>query len=191
MSLIEVVAVAFGVVSVWLSVREKVWSWPTAIVNVSLYVAIFYQARLYADMGLQVFYIAISFYGWYNWLYGGEGRTELHVTRISRRAAVALSVAGVAFALLLGAFLDRATDASVPYADAALTSASLAAQWLMTRKVLENWAIWIAADVAYVWLFIHKELYLTAGLYAVFLGLAVSGWVQWKRSLLAHAPAAS
>jgi nicotinamide mononucleotide transporter len=179
---VEWTAVVFGIVSVYLSVREKVWSWPTAIVNVSLYVYIFFHAKLYADMGLQVFYILISFYGWWNWLYGGENRTELHVTRLPRRMAVILPFVGVAGAAALGTLLHRTTDAALPYVDSTLTVASLIAQYLMTRKVLENWAIWVVADVAYVAMYINKELYPTAFLYSVFLVLAAMGWVQWKRS---------
>src|ERR1044071_938088 len=92
---VEWTAVVFGIVSVYLSVRENVWSWPTAIVNVSLYVYIFLHARLYADMGLQVFYICISFYGGWSWLYGGENRTELHVTGLRRELAILLAAGGV------------------------------------------------------------------------------------------------
>lgn len=179
---VEWTAVVFGIVSVYLSVREKVWSWPTAIVNVSLYVYIFFHAKLYADMGLQVFYILISFYGWWNWLYGGENRTELHVTRLPRRMAVILPIVGIVAAAALGTLLHRNTDADLPYVDSTLTVASLIAQYLMTRKVLENWAIWVVADVAYVAMYINKELYPTAFLYSVFLVLAAMGWVQWKRS---------
>ena len=179
---VEWTAVAFGIVSVYLSVRENVWSWPTAIVNVSLYVYIFLHARLYADMGLQVFYIFISFYGWWNWLYGGENRTELHVSRLPRRLALALPVAWIAGAGMMGTALARWTDAALPYADSSLTVASLIAQWLMTRKVVENWAIWVAADVGYVAMYIYKELYPTALLYAVFLVLSAMGFVRWMRT---------
>ena len=179
---VEWTAVAFGIVSVYLSVRENVWSWPTGIINVSLYVFIFLNAKLYADMGLQVFYIVISFYGWWNWLYGGANHSELHVTRLSRRMMLTLPLAGIVGAAALGFFLHRTTDAALPYVDATLTVASLIAQYLMTKKVLENWAIWIAADVAYVGMYIYKDLYPTAFLYSVFLVLATLGWFQWKRS---------
>ena len=180
---VEWIAVAFGIVSVYLSVREHVVSWPTGIVNVSLYVYIFLHAKLYADMGLQVVYVGINTYGWWNWLYGGENRTELHVTRISPRQAVGMAIAGAAGALALGTILKHTTDAALPYVDSTLTCASLVAQYLMTRKVLENWAIWVTADVAYVAMYIYKDLYPTAFLYAVFLVLATMGWFQWKRSL--------
>jgi len=184
----EVLAVIFGIVSVYLSTREHIWSWPTALVNVALYFVVFYEAKLYADMGLQVVYFALSLYGWYEWLYGGENRTELHVSRTSRPLGVRLILIGVVSAVVLGTLLARFTDAALPYVDSATTSTSLVAQWMMTRKILENWAVWIAVDVVYVGMFIFKHLYLTAGLYAVFLVLAVMGYVQWKRSLQGHGP---
>jgi nicotinamide mononucleotide transporter len=144
---IEWVAVLFGIVSVYLSVRENIWSWPTAIVSVSLYVYVFSQARLYADTGLQVFFAAISFYGWWNWLYGGANHSELHVTRISRKLAVGLVLAQIAGAGALGTYLHLETDAAFPWADATLTIASVIAQYLMTKKVLENWMLWVIIDV--------------------------------------------
>jgi nicotinamide mononucleotide transporter len=183
----EILAVAFGIISVYLSTRENIWSWPTALVNVGLYFIVFYEAKLYADMGLQVVYFALSLYGWYEWLYGGENRTELHVSRTSSSLGVRLAVIGVACAALLGTALARFTDAALPYLDSATTSTSLVAQWMMTRKILENWAVWAVVDVVYVGMFIFKKLYLTAGLYTVFFVLAVMGYVQWKRSLVARA----
>ena len=184
---LEIIAAIVGVVSVYLSVRQNIWSWPTAIVNVSLYVIVFYEAKLYADMGLQVVYIALSFYGWYQWLYGGANRTELPVTRIDGRTSVILAAAGVTTTALLGTVLHGHTNAALPFLDSATTATSLVAQWMMTRKLLENWMVWIAVDVVYVGMFIYKSLYVTAVLYAIFLGLAVAGHRQWTRSLLAPA----
>ena len=179
---LEILAVVFGIVSVYLSTREHIWSWPTAIVNVSLYFVVFYEAKLYADMGLQVVYLALSVYGWYEWLYGGENRTELHVSRVGRSLAVRLALIGIVTAAVLGTMLARFTDAALPYLDSATTSTSLIAQWMMTRKIVESWAVWVAVDVVYVGMFFYKQLYLTAGLYTVFLVLAVLGYRQWKQS---------
>jgi nicotinamide mononucleotide transporter len=179
----EILAVIFGILSVYLSTRENIWSWPTAIVNVALYFVVFYEAKLYADMGLQVVYFVLSLYGWYEWLYGGENRTELHVSRVTRSLGVRLALIGLLTAAMLGTALARFTDAALPYLDSATTSTSLVAQWMMTRKVLENWAVWVAVDIVYIGMFAYKRLYLTAGLYTVFLVLAVMGYRQWKRSL--------
>lgn len=180
---LEGTAVAFGLVSVYLSTRENIWSWPTAIVNVALYSVLFFREKLYADMGLQVIYLLLSFYGWYEWLYGGENRGELHVSRITPRLAAILAVAGAAGAVGLGTILHRNTDASLPYLDATLSVFSLIAQWMMTRKLLENWVLWTVLNVVYVWMFLFlKHLNFTAFQYAVFLVLAVVGFRDWRRS---------
>lgn len=193
MNKLELVAALIGAISVWLSVRQNIWSWPTAIVNVVLYSIVFYEAKLYADMGLQVIYAVLSVYGWYEWLYGGAGRTELRVTRTGVRIGAVLALIAAVGSVLLGTALHRGTDAALPYMDASLSSTSLVAQWMMTRKLLENWLVWIAVDVLYVGMFIFKGLYLTAGLYAVFLALAVQGYLDWRRSMAgaALAPASA
>jgi nicotinamide mononucleotide transporter len=182
---VETLAVITGIVAVYLSTREHIWSWPVALVNVALYAVVFWRTKLYADMGLQVVYFALSVYGWYEWLHGGENRGELHVSRTTPTVAWRLAVIGLASMLLLGTLLARFTDASLPYLDSATTSTSLVAQWMMTRKLLENWAVWIAVDVVYVGMFIYKSLDRTAVLYAIFLVLAVLGHVRWRRSLRA------
>jgi nicotinamide mononucleotide transporter len=183
MSSIEIVAAIFGVVSVFLSVRQNIWSWPTAIVNVGLYIIVFYESKLYADTGLQVVYVVLNAYGWYHWLYGGKNRTELPVTRTSPRLWLLLVSIGAAGAAVIGTLLSRNTDAALPYIDAGTTSTSLVAQWMMTRKLLENWIIWVAVDVVYIGMYIYKSLYVTAVLYLIFLILSAMGFVQWRRSL--------
>ncbi len=189
MEWLEPVAVATGVISVYLSVKQKIASWPIALVNVALYFVVFREAKLYADMGLQVIYFVLSLYGWYEWLYGGENRTELKVSRADSKMALRLTAIAVIGVAVLGTLFARYTDAALPYVDSATATTSLVAQWMMTRKVLENWAVWIAVDVVYVGMFIFKHLYLTSGLYAGFLVLAVMGHVQWRRSFNEiHAP---
>jgi nicotinamide mononucleotide transporter len=180
---LEGIAAAFGLVSVYLSTRQNIWSWPTAIVNVALYTIVFYQGRLYGQMGLQPVYLALSIYGWYEWLHGGAKKTELHVSRASPRLLGALAILNIVTWIALAALLRR-TDAALPWLDALLTTTSLVAQWMMTRKILENWLLWIAVDVIYVPMFISQHLYATALLYAAFLILASMGFVEWRRSLV-------
>jgi nicotinamide mononucleotide transporter len=180
---LEYVAAVFGIASVYLSAKQNIWSWPTTIVNVTLYAFVFHSSRLYAAMGLQVMFVIISIYGWYQWLYGGRNRTELKVSRTPRRLAVILALIGGSFALLLGTLLYRTTNAALPFLDSALSSASLVAQWMLTRKLLENWLVWIAVDVVYVGMFLASSLAVTAGLYFVFLVLCIMGYRQWKASL--------
>jgi nicotinamide mononucleotide transporter len=151
---------------------------------------VFRDAKLYADMGLQVIYFALSLYGWYEWLYGGENRTELKVSRVDAKMAIKLTAIAVVGVAVLGTLFARYTDAALPYMDSATATTSLVAQWMMTRKVLENWAVWIAVDIVYVGMFIYKHLYPTAGLYAGFLVLAAMGYAQWQRSFRADHAAA-
>jgi len=179
----EIFGVLFGIVSVWLTVRENIWCWPTGIVNVSLYIVVFHEAKLYADMGLQVVYVVLNFYGWYEWLHGGRDRGARQLARAPTAALLALGIAGVAFGAALGMGLRRGTDADLPFWDAGTTSFSLVAQLMMTKKWLENWLFWIAVDVIYIGMYVYKRLYPTAGLYAVFLVLATLGWIEWKKAL--------
>jgi nicotinamide mononucleotide transporter len=183
---IEVVAVAFGLVSVWLSTREHIVSWPTAMVNVGIFFFLFWEARLYADAVLQLFYLSLSAYGWWAWLHGGARHTRLAVSRATRRVWLVGAPLALAFGVALGTILDRQTDSPVPYLDALLTSTSLLAQWMMTRKLLENWLVWIVADIVYVPMFVSRGLPYTAGQYLVFLGLACMGYLGWKRSWAAR-----
>lgn len=186
-SCLELVAVVFGIISVYLSTRENIWSWPTALINVSLFFALFFESGLYSDTGLQVVYFALSLYGWYEWLYGGAGRTAITVSRTTRATWVTVGGLGVIMWAALGAITSRLPGTALPYVDAATTTTSLIAQWMMTRKLIENWLIWIAVDVVYIGMFIFKGLYLTAFNYGIYLALAVLGYVAWKRSLAATA----
>lgn len=183
MNPIEVTAALFGVASVYLSARQNVWNWPLGIINVTLYIFVFYEAKLYADMGLQAVYIVLAAYGWWHWLHGGVNRGALRVSRVPVREIVFLAVAFVAGSAALSTLLARTTDASLPVADSALTAASLVAQYMMTRKYVESWLVWIVADTAYVAMFIYKSLWPTAALYLLFTILAMIGWRQWRASL--------
>ncbi len=185
---IEVTAALFGVASVYLSARQNVWNWPLGIINVTLYIFVFYEAKLYADMGLQAVYIVLAAYGWWHWLHGGANRGTLRVSRVPTREIVLLGLAFAGGTAALATLLARATDASLPLADSALTAASLVAQYMMTRKYVECWLVWIVADAAYVAMFIYKSLWPTAVLYLLFTILAVVGWRQW-RALLREQPA--
>ena len=179
----------FGIASVYLSARQNVWNWPLGIINVALYIIVFYEAKLYADMGLQAVYVVLAAYGWWHWLHGGTNHGALPVSRVATREILLLGIAFVAGTALLSTLLARATDASLPLADSALTAASLVAQYMMTRKYVECWLLWIVADAAYVALFLYKGLLPTAGLYLVFTGLAVVGWRQWRAALREQAAA--
>lgn len=183
MNPIELTAAAFGIAAVFLSARQNVWNWPLGIVNVTLYIIVFHEAKLYAQMGLQVVYVVLAAYGWWNWLHGGANRGTLRVSRVPSREVVILTTIFLVGTAALSTFLAQNTQAALPVADSGLTAASLVAQYMMTRKYLECWLIWLAADVGYVAMFVSQALWPTTVLYAVFCVLAVIGWQQWKDSL--------
>lgn len=174
----------FGVLCVWLTIRQNIWCWPTGLVQVVLYLHIFYQARLYSDLLLHGFYVLLQFYGWYHWLHGGRGDGPLAVTRLDRAGAWAWPLLALGGSLPWGWLMATFTDAALPYADAFIAATSLVAQWLMARKRLESWLFWITVDVVAIGVFWSRGLILTSGLYALFLLLATQGYVTWRRALV-------
>ena len=186
MSPLELLAAGLGLLSVYYTLREHVWCWPTGLVNVILYVLIFFQAKLYADTLLQVVYIGLQLYGWHEWLHGGPARTELRISRGSAGSLVALLLLAAVGTATMGYGFDRYTDAALPYWDSAITVLSLIAQWLVARKRLENWVFWIVVDVLAVGVYAAKQLYPTALLYGVYLVLAALGlrawWHAWRKA---------
>jgi nicotinamide mononucleotide transporter len=179
---LEHVAVACGLGNIYLTVRQNIWCWPVGVVMVSLYIYIFFNTKLYSDAGLNVFFLVMQFYGWYQWTRGPveHARSLSAVTRLSRRGWIWTSVGVAAGTTVLGTVMHRYTDAALPYPDAFTTVLSVIAQFLLTRKILENWTLWIVADVVYIGVYTSKSLYWTAALYVVFLILCVQGYREWR-----------
>jgi len=182
MNLIEALATIFGLLCVWLTTRQNVWCWPTGLVQVFLYIFVFYDAKLYSDMILHIIYVVMQIYGWYHWLHGGENAATLQVSILGKRIAPWILVAIVGSAIW-GFFMYHFTDAAAPFADAFIASSSIVAQWLMTRKNVESWYFWIAVDIIAIGVYWYKGLYFTVGLYALFLVLCIIGLHKWQQSL--------
>ena len=180
---IELVSFVLSVMTVLLNIRQNHWAWLFAILSSATYGVVFYGARLYGDMALQLVFITVSFWGWYQWLHGDATHDRLPVTRTTQRG-LWMAAAGwaVGFAVLAW-FLHSFTDTDVPKTDAFLTAGSLVGQLLLSRKKLENWHVWIIVDVIYVGLYIHKGLMLTALLYGMFVVMAAIGLLAWKKSM--------
>ena len=182
MTTLEIIATLFGLACVALTIRRNIWCWPTGLVQVVLYAWIFYRAKLYSDALLQVVYVALGVYGWYYWLRGGPRDDGPPIRRLGVPGWAYSLLAGALGAAALGTVMARYTDAALPYPDAAVVSLSLVAQFLLSRKVLENWPFWAVVDVLAIGVYAAKGLYVTTVLYAVFLVMAVCGWYAWSRT---------
>lgn len=179
MSPLEAVAALLGLANVVLLWRRSIWNYPFGMAMVALYLEIFWQARLYAEAGLQVFFFAVNIYGWVLWLRHGGAEGPVEVDWMTARQRQAWAAAIAAISLSLGWLLHRYTDAALPFVDAAVAAASIAAQFMLSFRKIENWVLWILIDVVSIGLYINRELFLTAGLYVVLLGLSVLGLKDW------------
>ena len=175
----DLLAFVTGLWSVWLAARNNPWNWPVGVANAAFFVALFWSARLYFDMGLNVFYVVSGLWGWWIWLFGGANRTEKPIESAQRPELVGVAVGGVilTFAMWHGGIL---IDDAAPAIDAVTTALSIVAQWLLMRRLIENWYFWIAADLIYVPLYLSRGLPLTAALYALFPIVCWRGIVEWR-----------
>lgn len=189
MNTVEWIAAALGLVNIALLVRRSAWNYPFGMAMVALYATVFFEAKLYGEAGLQVFFFAAQAWSWVLWVRaaraqpggGGDGNSadQVPVRRLSTTGRLVWLTATAALALNLGWVMDRFTDAALPYADTAIAGASIAAQILLAFRRIENWVLWIAIDVASIAVYIHKDLWATAGLYLVFLLMSVLALREW------------
>jgi len=183
--MLEPLATVLGLVNQWLTIRRNIWCWPVGIASVALFAVVFLEARLYSDMLLQGVYVALQIYGWRTWLAGGPARTPLPVSSVGAAGLVRAGTVALLGGLALGAAMRALTDASLPWLDATATAASLVAQWLQARKVLESWLVFIVANLLFMVTYAMKNLWFTLGLFSVLTALAVVGFVQWRHALRA------
>jgi len=180
---IESAATFFGLLCVWLTIRQNIWCWPTGLIQVILFIFVFYSTKLYSDLILHVIYVVMQIYGWYHWLHGGTNNQMLNVTTQTVRQTLFWVATAFLGAFAWGHFMATHTDAAAPYADAFVVVASLIAQWLMARKIIESWLFWISVDSVAIGVYLYKSLFVTTGLYTVFLLMAISGYFAWRRTL--------
>lgn len=197
MTILEAIASFFGVACVWLVVRRNHWSWPIGLIQVILTAIVLWDAKLYAETGLQVVFAFLQFYGWYEWLTApvvgdegvaskshvdllGEG-AKIKVERLTRSNLISSVLITLVMTAVFASLLITLTDARSPIVDSLLASASLVAQYLLARRYLENWVYWILIDIVSIPLFATRSLYWFSGLYVVFLILAIQGFLSWRQ----------
>lgn len=192
---IEIFGAVTGIIYVLLEIRQNIWLWPVGIITSAVYIWVFFSGKLYADMSLQVYYLVISFLGWYWWVRGsGQGGVSLtpgnvpsdkilSVVRVSFRTGIIL---GAVFVILFTAMflvLDRLTDSPVPAWDSFITSLSVIATWMLARKIYEHWYLWIIINISAAALFFTRGLHPTVVLYIVYCVMSFAGLKAWRKSL--------
>ncbi|MDN3581682.1 nicotinamide riboside transporter PnuC [Mucilaginibacter flavus] len=186
-SYLEWLGAVTGIGCVYLAARQNIWNWLIGIISVLAYLIVFFENGLFGDAGLQIYFLGTGIYGWYFWLRKKE-RQEKPVISLNFKEYSLIILATLVLAALLGLFLQKLTPSKVPYIDGFCTSVSFMAQLLMTRKILQNWALWVFVDICYIPLYIYKGLYVTAILYIILLVLASTGYRDWYREYKALKP---
>ncbi len=187
----EIAGTVSSLIYLYYSIREKIWCWPWGVVASGISIIVFFMARLYADMGLQFYYLFVSFYGWYFWLHGKQKESGgAVISRTSLKLWITLSLVGVAIYFVILALLLNVPQwlliagSSMPYLDAFTTAASIIATWMLARKLIEQWLIWIVVDFVSMGMYVYKGLYFYAFLFLVYTIGAVLGYYEWRKSLL-------
>ncbi len=185
--MLEILGVITGIIYLWLEYRASIYLWIAGIIMPAIYIFVYYDAGLYADFGINIYYLLIALYGWMAWKTGftllgrGKPAKKLRISRMPHSALVKILLAYAAAQIFITWLLINYTDSTVPYADSFTTALSIVGMWMLARKYIEQWWVWCIVDVASSALYIYKELYLTAALYAVYAIIAIFGYWKWKR----------
>ena len=180
---VEIIGALSGFVYIFLEIKVSKWMWPIGLLTSVFYVVVFFNSKFYADMSLQFYYIVISVLGWYWWMYGGKQGKPLAISKLSLKISLKLLLFSVLFFVSIAYILNKFTDSPLPYWDALTTSLSIIATWMLARKIIEQWILWIIVDVISMILYIYKGLYPTSILFLIYSILATVGYLEWKKEL--------
>jgi nicotinamide mononucleotide transporter len=181
-SLLELVAVVFAVAYLILAVRENSLCWYAAGISTLIFLFIFWDVKLYMESGLQIYYLAMAFYGWYQWRDAQTETASLQVSKWSARQHVVALALIATLTYVSGSLLNSGTDANLPYLDSFTTWASVVTTFMVARKILENWLYWLVIDSVSIYLYLDRELYFTSLLFAIYIVIIFFGWFAWNRS---------
>lgn len=182
---IELLGAILGIAYVFFSIRQSILTWPVGLLTSLLYVWVFLVSKLYADMGLQLYYVVISIYGWYEWLKADptDHKPALTISRLQVKTGLVLGVLSLVLFGIIWYILKEYTDSTVPVSDALATALSIVATWMLARKILEHWLVWIFVDAFSIGLFLYKGLYPTVILFVVYTVMACIGFKQWRKEI--------
>jgi len=183
---IEVLGAVTGLIYLYLEIKQNIWLWPLGIATSAFYIYVFFTSKFYADMGLMVYYVIISIYGWWHWLYGdnASSKGDLPITRTTTKLWVYLSLASIVLFGALAIILINYTDSPIPFGDALTTALSITATWMLARKLIEHWWIWVVVNIISLALYLWKGLYPTSVLFFFYFTMAVVGYYQWKKEMV-------
>ena len=181
----EISGTLFSLLYLYFSIKQNIWLWPIGLISSAIYVYVFLKAGIYADMALQVYYVVISIYGWYYWSRKTTKHTnsEVKVKYTGKRSAFFLLLVTAALFIIIAFVLKNYTDSQIPFWDAFTTAASITATWMLAKKYIEHWIIWVLVDLVSSGLYVYKTLYFTVFLYLVYTVMAVVGYFQWKKTI--------
>lgn len=182
---VELLGAILGILYIFFSIRQNILTWPTGLLTSALYSIVFFQSKFYADMGLQVYYVAISIYGWYFWLKGerSENSKKVSVRNLTKKLTYKLVIATLLIYIVLLYILLKFTDSDVPFMDSLTTALSIVATWMLAKKYIEHWLIWIFVDLFSSGLYVYKNLWPTVILFLVYTVMAYFGYKEWNKDL--------
>lgn len=186
---IEISGAVISVIYLYFSYRQIIWLWPFGLLSALFYIWIYYDSGFYADMSLQLYYVFISIYGWYHWNKGKNGSGEkntLKISRLGRNTALILTGIFLVIWVIIYVVLENFTNSMVPVMDALTTAGSIIATWMLARKILEHWLVWVIVDAISLGLYLYKELYATSVLFLIYTIVAVAGYYAWRNDLKSY-----
>lgn len=184
---IEIIGSGLSLIYLYLSIKQKISLWIFGFLSSALYIVVFFQSKFYADMSLQFYYLAVSVFGWISWRSGKQqSGKELPLKRTKKLQALVLMLITTFVFLLYYFVLTHYTDSPLPMADSFTTALSITATWMLARKLIEHWILWVIVDGLSAGLYFYKELYPTAILFVIYTMMALAGWLQWRKTLLSY-----
>lgn len=181
---IEIIGSLLSLIYLYLSIKQKISLWIFGFLCSALYIVVFFQSKFYADMSLQFYYLAVSVFGWISWRSGKQqSGKELSVKKTNKLQALVLSMITFVVFLMYYFVLTHYTDSPLPLADSFTTALSITATWMLARKLIEHWILWIIVDGLSAGLYLYKGLYPTAILFVIYAVMAIVGWYQWKKNI--------
>ena len=180
---IEIVAVAFGLIYIILAAKENVWCWPAGFIGTGTSIYLFWDGSLYMESALNVYYLLMAVFGWWQWQYGSTEKSTLSIRSLTAKEHLIILTLIAALTLVSGYFLNSNTDAALPYLDSFTTWSAVITTWMVARKILENWLYWIVINSASIYLYLDRGFVLYAVLFALYVVIAVVGYRQWRYTL--------